>query len=183
MVLLVALSACQKKAAGPDPVADVAKRVDAVEMKVGNVQGTTFNGGDISVLGIQPKFAVTMREYGDRFANMFYAAKNGNWALAAYMDHYMRGAVAPVRVTKPKEYATLASFHKNSLDPLLSTIGKMDFAAFQTQYTKTIGACNDCHAAMGYPFIVYAPPTEPANKYLTYTTKSKTTDFKEFVAP
>ena len=27
-----------------------------------------------------------MREVGDRFQNMYFAAKGGNWALAAYMS-------------------------------------------------------------------------------------------------
>ena len=33
-----------------------------------------------------PKFAIPMREVGDRFQNMYFAAKDGNWALAAYMS-------------------------------------------------------------------------------------------------
>ena len=33
-----------------------------------------------------PKFAVPMREVGDRFQDMYSAAKGGNWGLAAYMS-------------------------------------------------------------------------------------------------
>ncbi|HEX6973673.1 MAG TPA: hypothetical protein VF147_04690, partial [Vicinamibacterales bacterium] len=40
-----------------------------------------------------PKFAIPMREVGDRFQNMYYAANQGNWALAAYMSKYMNGAM------------------------------------------------------------------------------------------
>ena len=42
-----------------------------------------------------PKFAIPMREVGDRFQNMYFAAKGGNWALAAYMSKYMNGAINP----------------------------------------------------------------------------------------
>jgi hypothetical protein len=35
------------------------------------------------VRGALPKFAIPMREVGDRFQNMYFAAKDGNWALAA----------------------------------------------------------------------------------------------------
>jgi hypothetical protein len=38
------------------------------------------------VIGVLPKFAIPMREVGDRFQNMYYAAKGGNWALAYYMS-------------------------------------------------------------------------------------------------
>ena len=34
-----------------------------------------------------PKFAIPMREVGDRFQNMYFAARDGNWALAAYMSN------------------------------------------------------------------------------------------------
>ena len=42
-----------------------------------------------------PKFAIPMREVGDRFQNMYFAAKGGNWALAAYMSKYMNGSMNP----------------------------------------------------------------------------------------
>ena len=34
------------------------------------------------VIGVLPKFAIPMREVGDRFQNMYFAAKGGNWGLA-----------------------------------------------------------------------------------------------------
>jgi hypothetical protein len=54
------------------------------------------------VKGVLPKFAIPMREVGDRFQNMYFAAKDGNWALAAYMSKYMNGAMNPASVTKPR---------------------------------------------------------------------------------
>src|SRR5450759_4141631 len=50
-----------------------------------------------------PKFAIPMREVGDRFQNMYFAAKGGNWALAAYMSKYMNGAMGPASITKADE--------------------------------------------------------------------------------
>ena len=43
------------------------------------------------VKGALPKFAIPMREVGDRFQNIYFAAKDGTWALAAYMAKYMNG--------------------------------------------------------------------------------------------
>jgi hypothetical protein len=51
-----------------------------------------------------PKFAIPMREVGDRFQNMYFAAKGGNWALAAYMSKYMNNVMNPAALTKPDEY-------------------------------------------------------------------------------
>src|SRR5215469_4029690 len=66
------------------------------------------------IKGVLPKFAIPMREVGDRFQNMYYAAQGGNWALAAYMSKYMNGAMTPAKVTKPAEYKTWASFYSGT---------------------------------------------------------------------
>ena len=55
----------------------------------------------LDVIGVLPKFAIPMREAGDRFQNMYFAAKGGNWGLAFYMSKYMNGAMSPAKVTKP----------------------------------------------------------------------------------
>ncbi|HMA09306.1 MAG TPA: hypothetical protein VKP68_15630, partial [Ramlibacter sp.] len=59
-----------------------------------------------------PKFAIPMREVGDRFQNMYFAAKEGNWALAAYMSKYMNGAMNPAKLTKPEEYQAWKNFYE-----------------------------------------------------------------------
>ena len=61
-----------------------------------------------------PKFAIPMREVGDRFQNMYFAAKGGNWALAAYMSKYMNGAINPAMLTKPDEYKVWKGFNDNT---------------------------------------------------------------------
>jgi len=64
---------------------------------------------------VLPKFAIPMREVGDRFQNMYFAAKGGNWALAAYMSKYMNGAMAPARVTKPKRISCVEELLRANL--------------------------------------------------------------------
>jgi hypothetical protein len=51
------------------------------------------------IKSVLPEFAIPMREVGDRFQNMYFAAKGGNWALAAYMSKYMNGAMNPASLT------------------------------------------------------------------------------------
>src|SRR6516164_8204338 len=66
------------------------------------------------IKSVLPKFAIPMREVGDRFQNMYFAAKGGNWALAAYMSKYMNGAMNPASVTKPNEYPIWKSFYEST---------------------------------------------------------------------
>ena len=69
-----------------------------------------------------PKIAIPMREVGDRFQDMYFAAKDGNWALAAYMSKYMNGAMNPAKLTKPNEYKVWASFYESTFAPVTKAI-------------------------------------------------------------
>jgi len=128
------------------------------------------------IKGALPKFAVPMREVGDRFNNMYFAAKGGNWALAAYMSKYMNAAMNPAKVTKPDEYSVWSSFYTGAFDPVNKAITAKDFAAFDTAYTKVIGDCNSCHAASGYKFIVIMKSDVPTDSHTDYTVPSEPGD-------
>src|SRR5262249_26332914 len=78
------------------------------------------------VRGVLPKFAIPMREVGDRFQNMYFAAKDGNWALAAYMSKYMNGSMNPASVTKPAEYKVWKGFYDETFAPVNKAIQAKD---------------------------------------------------------
>ncbi len=123
-----------------------------------------------------PKFAIPMREVGDRFQNMYYAAKGGNWGLAAYMSKYMNGAMNPAKVTKPKEYELWKSFYNDTFAPVNKAIAAQDFTAFSKAYDEVIGSCNNCHDGMGYGFIKVKKLKAPVDAGMDYSLKSKAAD-------
>jgi len=123
-----------------------------------------------------PKFAVPMREVGDRFNDMYFAAKGGNWALAAYESKYMDKAMNPAKVTKPEDYPKWASFYTGAFDPVNKAIAAKDFNTFDTAYTKVINDCNACHSAMGYQFIMLEKEDSPTDTHSSYTLPSEPTD-------
>jgi hypothetical protein len=129
-----------------------------------------------AIKGVLPKFAIPMREVGDRFQNMFFAAKGGNWGLAAYMSKYMNGAMNPATLTKPAEYPMWKSFYTSTFAPVNAAIQAQDFKTFSVAYDKVITSCNGCHAAMGYGFIKVAKLSAPADQGIDYTVESKATD-------
>jgi hypothetical protein len=123
-----------------------------------------------------PKFAIPMREVGDRFQNMYFAAKNGNWALAAYMSKYMNGAMNPARVTKPDEYKSWKSFYETTFAPVNKAIEAKDFKQLESAYSGAIANCNGCHAGMGYAFIKIVKLSAPADGGIDYRIKSNPGD-------
>jgi hypothetical protein len=123
-----------------------------------------------------PKFAIPMREVGDRFQNIYFAAKGGNWALAAYMAKYMNGSMNPASVTKPAEYKVWKGFYDETFTPVNKAIQAKDFKAFETAYTGVINDCNGCHEGMGYGFIKIVKLGAPADSGINYALKSEPGD-------
>ena len=123
-----------------------------------------------------PKFAIPMREVGDRFQNMYFAAQGGNWALAAYMAKYMNGSMNPASVTKPAEYKVWKNFYDETFAPVNKTIQAKDWKAFDKAYNAVIKDCNTCHEGMGYGFIKVAKLKAPADPGITYAIKSEPGD-------
>lgn len=128
------------------------------------------------IKGALPKFAIPMREVGSRYIDAYFAAKGGNWALAAYMTKYMNAAMNPAKVTKPELYQTWVSFYTGTFDPVNKAIQAKDFTAFDKAYTDAIGACNGCHDGTGYKFAKQMKPTDPRDRPLDYTLKSEPGD-------
>lgn len=120
-----------------------------------------------------PKFAIPMREVGDRFQNMYFAAKGGNWALAAYMSKYMNGSMNPASVTKPAEYKVWKSFYDDTFAGVNKTIQAKDWKAFDAAYNAIIANCNTCHEGMGYGFIKVVKLKAPADPGINYAIKSE----------
>jgi hypothetical protein len=128
------------------------------------------------IKSVLPKFAIPMREVGDRFQNMYFAAKGGNWALAAYMSKYMNGAMNPASLTKPAEYPVWKNFYDNTFAATNKAIQAKDFKAFETAYKNVTQACNGCHQSMGYGFIVVTKLNAPADQGVDYKKASEPGD-------
>ncbi len=147
----------------------------------GGASASGSGGGDVQqqlndIKGALPKFAIPMREVGDRFQNMYYAAQGGNWALAAYMSKYMNGAMNPAKLTKPAEYKTWQSFYTGAWQPVEKAIQAKDIKAFNKAYKDAVGGCNACHQSMGYGFIEVTQLKGPADPGINYKKASNPGD-------
>jgi len=112
---------------------------------------------------LQPGLGTVMIEYGNRYTNAYYAAKGGNWELAAYQVKEAREIQEVGETTRPARAQALKAFEKNYLDPLDETIKAKDFKKFDKAFRDGIQGCNTCHTGQGFPFIKYELPKAPAS--------------------
>ena len=145
------------------------------------VGGTTLYAAELSdVVGVLPKFAIPMREVGDRFQNMSFAAKGGNWGLAFYMSKYTNNALNPAKLTKPDEYPLWNSFYTEKFAPVNKAIMAKDVAAFEKEDIAAITECNACHTAMGYGFIKVVKQKAPSDQGIDYKVPSEAQDVPKY---
>ena len=110
---------------------------------------------------IQPGLGTVMIEYSTRYTNAYYAAKGGNWDLAAYEIKEAREIQEVGETTRPARAAALKGFEKNYLDPLDAAIKAKDFKKFDKAFKDGIQGCNTCHVGQGFSYIKYQLPKGP----------------------
>jgi hypothetical protein len=147
-----------------------------IALIVMGMPAVSFEADLNDVIGVLPKFAIPMREVGDRFQNMYFAAQGGNWGLAYYMAKYMNGAMNPAQITKPTEYPLWKGFYEETFAPVNKAIVAKDFPAFDKAYGAAMKACNECHAGMGYGFIKVVKQRAPSDVGIDYKVPSKAED-------
>ncbi len=114
-----------------------------------------------TLAAIQPGLGTVMLEYSTRYSNMYYAAKGGNWPLAAYQLKEAREIQEVGETTRPEKADALKAFERSFLDPLEKTITAKDFKRFDASFRAGIQGCNGCHVAQKMPFIKYQLPASP----------------------
>jgi hypothetical protein len=117
--------------------------------------------------GIQPGMGALMKEAGDRFTHTYYAAKGGNWKLAAHQLNEFRIAFRTAKMTRPKFAEDLTAFDREFLQPILKAIHDQDWNEFEAAFKRGEAGSDTYHDKRGYPHIRYVLPKDPpSNLYL-----------------
>ncbi len=110
---------------------------------------------------IQPGLGTVMIEYSNRYTDTYYAAKGGNWGLAAYMIKEALEIQEVGEATRPARAGALKAFETAYVEPLNAAIEAKDFQKFEAAFKAGVKGCNGCHASQGFPFIEYVLPDAP----------------------
>lgn len=100
-----------------------------------------------------------------------YAARGGNWPLAAYFARRVRSLQRRLAIIRPKHAVRLAAFETELLVPLFAAIEKHDGSAFEQAFAAGTESANRSHVETGYGYIRWVLPDEaPADLDLGPTT-------------
>jgi len=102
-----------------------------------------------------------MASVGECWWKCAYAARGGNWQLAAYFVRRVRGLQRKLAVVRPKYSGDLAAFEKEHIDPALAACDARDRSAFDRVFAAATDRANELHVKWAKPYIRWTLPDEP----------------------
>ncbi|HTQ99320.1 MAG TPA: hypothetical protein VMH83_05000 [Candidatus Acidoferrum sp.] len=112
------------------------------------------------------------------FSNLWFAAGNGQWDLAAFYGREAQSHIAwtvrmrPVRNIRGGGTVELKPFQQSieqgGFTPIQAALEKKDLAAFKTAYQTTLTICHSCHEASGLGYLDPKVPTMPLSPLMLH---------------
>jgi len=135
--------------------------MDEVKAKTPHGEMTVDQLGEI-----QPGMAAMMKMVGERYTLAFYAAKGGNWKLAAYHLNQLRSAFRTAKVTRPRFAEDLTNFDKEYLQPIFKAIHDQNWDEFEVSFKRGELGSDFYHEKRGVSYIRYILPSQvPSNLF------------------
>jgi hypothetical protein len=119
--------------------------------------------GDLSLEELAealPSTGDLMALVGDAWWKCAYAARGGNWELAAYFARRVRGIQRRLALVRPKYAGDLAHFEAELIEPVLAAAAARDRSAFDAAFTRATDEANAMHAKWGKSYIRWVLPDE-----------------------
>ena len=102
-----------------------------------------------------------MASVGNAWWKCAYAARGGNWELAAYFGRRVRGLQRKLAQIRPKYAEDLLAFETEQVNPLLTALGAHDGPSFERIYAAATAKANELHVKWAKPYIRWVLPDEP----------------------
>jgi len=101
-----------------------------------------------------------MQSVGNAWWKCAYAARGGNWSLAAYFTRRVRGLQRKLAIVRPKYEPDLAAYEAEHLAPVLGACEAGDRLAFDRAYATAVTKANELHVKWGKAYIRWKLPDQ-----------------------
>jgi hypothetical protein len=110
---------------------------------------------------LQPGLGRLMPDVGRRYGILYYAARGGNWDLAAHQLRQLRHLFRLGATTRPKMAKHLEAFEHGTLDRLETALQARAWPDFERLFRDGIESANRFHAVTNHPEIRWRLPATP----------------------
>lgn len=101
-----------------------------------------------------------MFEIGERYKNLYWAAKLSKWEFALYQVEEIEKLVEQVQLTRPKRALTAQQFLEDAIPSMERAVVSRDWAVFEENFKGLRAACMHCHIQNDHEFVVL--PDQPS---------------------
>ncbi|MES9941932.1 MAG: hypothetical protein ABW104_10985 [Candidatus Thiodiazotropha sp. 6PLUC2] len=113
-----------------------------------------------NLLRLVPGTSHWMFEIGERYKNLYWAAKQAKWEFAQYQVEEIEKLIKVVQLARPKRAETAEEFLQTGLPAIAEGVASKNWDSFKQSFTKLNQACMTCHGKNDHAFI--SLPLEPA---------------------
>ena len=117
---------------------------------------------------LQPGLAIFMPMIGDRWWNVYYAAKEANWVMAKFELGEGITLMQKGMQTRPRYTDALKAYIDDDLAPVEAALAAEDFEAFEAAFNKATVRANEYHDEFRKGYLVWKLPDHP-NPQLDFT--------------
>ena len=90
-----------------------------------------------------------------------YAARGGNWALAAHFARRVRSQQRLLATLRPKYRERLEAFERDELAAVLAALQTLDREAFERAFATATDRANRNHVETGHEYVRWVLPQDP----------------------
>lgn len=101
-----------------------------------------------------PSTSRLMLQMGERYQNLYWAAKLDKWAFADYQIEEIEELVKLLQITRPKRAETAQVFLDNAIAPLEKALRTRNWDAFYKGFAGLRAQCMSCHVKNKHAFII-----------------------------
>ncbi|MGH2377601.1 MAG: hypothetical protein ACRDGT_03930 [Candidatus Limnocylindria bacterium] len=113
------------------------------------------------IASVLPGTGEIMARVGDAWWKCAYAARGGNWPLAAHFAARVRALQRSLMILRPKYREQLEAFEKNEIAAVIAAVKARDQAGFDRAFTAGTDRANELHAATSHAYVRWVLPDEP----------------------
>ncbi len=113
------------------------------------------------LVGLVPGTAHWMFEVGERYKNLYWAARQERWDFAQYQVEEIDKLIQVVQRARPNRAATAQEFLDSGIPEIQKGVEGRSWQSFEPAFAKLHDTCMACHVKNDHAFIVL--PLAPAS--------------------
>lgn len=110
------------------------------------------------LLAVMPSASVIMLQMGERYKNLYWAAKLGQWEFAEYQTEEMEELINTLKITRPARAKTADEFLQAVFPMISEAAASRNGPRFEQAFSEMRKQCMACHAKNDHAFVTLPIP-------------------------